>query len=105
MRNRIASLQLRLGRDCECEGSELTEVELHMYLDMQAAYACIRKSSPFSTVQCALWAPAAPFCHVDVGAVSHFVTTCRNPQSTYFPRDETGLVCLPTQLERTLQLY
>jgi hypothetical protein len=21
------------------------------------------------------------------------------PQSTYFPRDETGLVCLPTQLE------
>ncbi len=22
------------------------------------------------------------------------------PQSTYFPRDETGLVCLPTQLER-----
>jgi hypothetical protein len=25
-------------------------------------------------------------------------------QSTYFPRDETGLVCLPTQLERTLQL-
>ena len=25
------------------------------------------------------------------------------PQSTYFPRDETGLVCLPTQLERTLQ--
>ncbi len=26
-------------------------------------------------------------------------------QSTYFPRDETGLVCLPTQLERTLQLY
>jgi hypothetical protein len=27
------------------------------------------------------------------------------PQSTYFPRDETGLVCLPTQLERTLQLY
>jgi hypothetical protein len=23
-------------------------------------------------------------------------------QSTYFPRDETGLVCLPTQLERTL---
>jgi hypothetical protein len=28
-----------------------------------------------------------------------------SPQSTYFPRDETGLVCLPTQLERTLQLY
>ncbi len=27
------------------------------------------------------------------------------PQSTYFPRDETGSVCLPTQLERTLQLY
>ncbi len=27
------------------------------------------------------------------------------PQSTYFPRDETGLVCLPTQLERNLQLY
>jgi hypothetical protein len=26
-------------------------------------------------------------------------------QSTYFPRDETGLVCLPTQLERTLELY
>jgi hypothetical protein len=26
-------------------------------------------------------------------------------QSTYFPRDETGLVCLLTQLERTLQLY
>jgi hypothetical protein len=25
------------------------------------------------------------------------------PQSTYFPRDETGLVCLPTQLEHTLQ--
>jgi hypothetical protein len=23
-------------------------------------------------------------------------------QSTYFPRDETGLVCLPTQLECTL---
>ncbi len=23
----------------------------------------------------------------------------------YLPRDETGLVCLPTQLERTLQLY
>ncbi len=22
-----------------------------------------------------------------------------------FTRDETGLVCLPTQLERTLQLY
>jgi hypothetical protein len=30
---------------------------------------------------------------------------CSGPQSTYFPRDETGLVCLPTQLERTLQLY
>jgi hypothetical protein len=28
-----------------------------------------------------------------------------NPQSIYFPRDETGLVCLPAQLERTLQLY
>jgi hypothetical protein len=27
------------------------------------------------------------------------------PQSTFFPRDETGLVCLPTQLERSLQLY
>jgi hypothetical protein len=27
------------------------------------------------------------------------------PQSTYFPRDETGLVFQPTQLERTLQLY
>jgi hypothetical protein len=27
------------------------------------------------------------------------------PQSTYFPRYETGLVCLQTQLERTLQLY
>ncbi len=27
------------------------------------------------------------------------------PQSTYFPRDETGLVCLPTQLERTQQFY
>jgi hypothetical protein len=27
------------------------------------------------------------------------------PQRTYFPRDETGLVCLPTQVERTLQLY
>jgi hypothetical protein len=27
------------------------------------------------------------------------------PQSTYFHRDETGLVCLPTQLERTLELY
>jgi hypothetical protein len=31
------------------------------------------------------------------------------PQSTVhvhiFARDETGLVCLPTQLERTLQLY
>jgi hypothetical protein len=26
-------------------------------------------------------------------------------QRTYFTRDETGLVCLPTQLERTLQLY
>jgi hypothetical protein len=26
-------------------------------------------------------------------------------QNTYFPRDETRLVCLPTQLERTLQLY
>jgi hypothetical protein len=26
-------------------------------------------------------------------------------QSTYFLRDERGLVCLPTQLERTLQLY
>ncbi len=25
-------------------------------------------------------------------------------QSTYFPRDETGLVCLPTQLERTATL-
>jgi hypothetical protein len=25
-------------------------------------------------------------------------------QSPYFPRDEKGLVCLPTQLERTLQL-
>jgi hypothetical protein len=30
----------------------------------------------------------------------------KNPQSTYiFNRDETGLVYLPTQLERTLQLY
>ncbi len=29
----------------------------------------------------------------------------RTPQSTYFLRDEKGLVCLPTQLERTLQLY
>jgi hypothetical protein len=27
------------------------------------------------------------------------------PQSTYIGRDETGLVYLPTQLERTLQLY
>ncbi len=27
------------------------------------------------------------------------------PQNTYFPRDEAGIVCLPTQLERTLQLY
>jgi hypothetical protein len=26
-------------------------------------------------------------------------------QSKYFTRYETGLVCLPTQLERTLQLY
>jgi hypothetical protein len=26
-------------------------------------------------------------------------------QSTYFPREETGSVYLPTQLERTLQLY
>jgi hypothetical protein len=26
-------------------------------------------------------------------------------QSTYFPRDETGSVCQPTQLERTLQLW
>jgi hypothetical protein len=25
--------------------------------------------------------------------------------STYFHGDETGFVCLPTQLERTLQLY
>ncbi len=27
------------------------------------------------------------------------------PQSTYTGRDETGSVYLPTQLERTLQLY
>jgi hypothetical protein len=27
------------------------------------------------------------------------------PQSTYIGRDETGLLYLPTQLERTLQLY
>jgi hypothetical protein len=27
------------------------------------------------------------------------------PQSTYIGRDETGSVYLPTQLERTLQLY
>jgi hypothetical protein len=27
------------------------------------------------------------------------------PQSTYFTRDETGFLCLPTELERTLQLY
>ncbi len=26
-------------------------------------------------------------------------------QNTYFPRDEIGLMCLPTQLERILQLY
>ncbi len=31
--------------------------------------------------------------------------TKSQPQSTYFSRDEAGLVCLPTQLERTLQLY
>jgi hypothetical protein len=43
--------------------------------------------------------------------VQHTVRTVLNiqaafqPQSTYFTRDETGLVCLPTQLERTLQLY
>jgi hypothetical protein len=29
------------------------------------------------------------------------IGTLCSPQSTYFPRDETGLVCLPTQLERT----
>jgi hypothetical protein len=28
-----------------------------------------------------------------------------SPQSTYFPRDKTGLVCLPTRLEHTMQLY
>ncbi len=35
----------------------------------------------------------------------NFLMGPSNPQSTYFPKDETGLVCLPTQLERTLQLY
>jgi hypothetical protein len=28
-----------------------------------------------------------------------------NSQSTYFPRDGTGLMCLPTQLECTLHFY
>ncbi len=28
-----------------------------------------------------------------------------NTEYIFFPRDETGLVYLPTQLERTLQLY
>jgi hypothetical protein len=30
---------------------------------------------------------------------------CHCPQSTYIGRDETRSVYLPTQLERTLQLY
>ncbi len=36
--------------------------------------------------------------------LEYFFTEYKS-QSTYFPRDETRLVCLPTQLERTLQLY
>ena len=31
-------------------------------------------------------------------ATGNFVTPVLGPQSTYFPRDETGLVCLPSQL-------
>jgi hypothetical protein len=30
---------------------------------------------------------------------------CVHHRVHIFTRDETGLVCLPTQLERTLQLY
>jgi hypothetical protein len=40
--------------------------------------------------------------------VQHTVHTIRQPYNHrvhIFTRDETGLVCLPTQLERTLQLY
>jgi hypothetical protein len=35
----------------------------------------------------------------------HFVRDGRYHRVHIFTRDETGLVCLPTQLERTLQLY
>jgi hypothetical protein len=37
----------------------------------------------------------------DISAALHVLI----PQSTYINRDETGSVYLPTQLERTLQLY
>jgi hypothetical protein len=36
-------------------------------------------------------------------SLTHILSQLVEPQSTYFPRDETGLVCLPTQLERTPQ--
>jgi hypothetical protein len=35
----------------------------------------------------------------------YIACTLWQPQSTYIGRDETGLVYLPTQLERTLQLH
>jgi hypothetical protein len=34
-----------------------------------------------------------------------FFLESRTHRVHIFTRDETGLVCLPTQLERTLQLY
>jgi hypothetical protein len=50
------------------------------------------------------WCDSAKSLHM-VSVDFMFVFVRSPPQSTYFLTDETGLVCLPTQLERTLQLY
>ncbi len=61
-----------------------------------------------------LWKASAWHCYNVIPQKNLVMTPCGlgsrrldgcGAQSTYFPRDETGLVCLPTQLERTLQLY
>jgi hypothetical protein len=63
------------------------------------------------TYKVAVYAPAEradtlPLFHLYPYVPYSVVAPCLfEPQNTYFPRDETGLVCLPTQLERTLQLY
>jgi hypothetical protein len=51
------------------------------------------------------WVSCRLYLYVQCTVRTVYVRVNVKPQSTYFTRDETGLVCLPTQLERTLQLY